>query len=158
MLNRLVKIIVDRKIFCWDRKNLEIKVLAVLIYYAGISYRKVRDIFECIEPFSHEALRKWYSKLKVLFVHEKKHRRAIAVDETKVKLENRWVYIWNAIDVDNREVIAIHVSTTRTSLNALYFLRKVQTFGERNAVEQWYSLFKARVKRFWKGFPYHIVH
>ena len=186
MLDRLVKIIVDRKIFCWDRKNLETKVLAVLIYQVGISYRKVRDILECIEPFSHEALRKWYSKLKVLFVHKKKHRRAVAVDETKVKLENQWVYIWNAIDVDNREVIAIHVSTTRTSLDALYFLRKVlecceneplilvdggpwyrwalqrlglrydhQTFGERNAIEQWYSLFKARVKRFWKRFPYH---
>ena len=51
MLDRLLKIIVDRKIFCWDSKNLEIKVLAVLIYQAGISYRKVRDIFECIEPF-----------------------------------------------------------------------------------------------------------
>jgi len=83
------------------------------------------------------------------------------------------------IDVDNQEIIAVHVSTTRTSLDALYFLRKVlecceneplilvdggpwyrwalqrlglrydhQTFGERNAIEQWYSLFKARVKRF----------
>ena len=68
MLDRLVKIIEDRKIFCWDRKSLEIKVLAVLIYQVGISYRKVRDILEYIEPFSHEALRKWYSKLKVLFV------------------------------------------------------------------------------------------
>jgi len=60
-----------------------------------------------------------------LFVHKKKHRRAVEVDEAKVKLENQWIYIWSAIDVDNREVIAIHVSTTRTSLNALYFLRKV---------------------------------
>ena len=147
---------------------------------------QVRDILEWIEPFSHEALRKWYFRLKALFVHKRKHRRAVAVDETKVKLENQWVYIWNAIDVDNREVIAVHVSTTRTSLDALYFLRRVlecceneplilvdggpwyrwalqrlglrydhQTFGERNAIEQWYSLFKARVKRFWKRFPYH---
>ena len=147
---------------------------------------QVRDILECIEPFSHEALRKWYFRLKALFVHKRKHRRAVAVDETKVKLENQWVYIWNAIDVDNREVIAVHVSTTRTSLDVLYFLRRVlecceneplilvdggpwyrwalqrlglrydhQTFGERNAIEQWYSLFKARVKRFWKRFPYH---
>ena len=61
----------------------------------------------------------------MLFVQGKKHRRAIAVDETKVKLENQWIYIWNAIDVDNREVIAIHVSTTRTSLDTKYFLRKV---------------------------------
>ena len=89
MLDRLLKLIVDRKIFCWNRKNLEIKVLATLIYQAGISYRKVRDIFGCIESFSHEALRKWYLKLKALFVQEKKHHRAIAVDETKVKLENQ---------------------------------------------------------------------
>ena len=39
--------------------------------------------------FSHEALRKWYLKLKTLFVREMKHRRAIAVDETKVKLEKQ---------------------------------------------------------------------
>jgi len=51
MLDRLLKIIVDRKIFYWDRKNLEIKTLAVLVYQAGISYRKVGDIFGCIEPF-----------------------------------------------------------------------------------------------------------
>ena len=186
MLDRLLKLIVDRKIFCWNRKNLEIKVLATLIYQAGISYRKVRDIFGCIESFSHEALRKWYLKLKALFVQEKKHHRAIPVDETKIKLENQWVYIWNAIDVDDHSILVVHVSTTRTSLDAMYFLRKVleycenkplilvdrgpwykwalqrlglrydhQTFGERNAIEQWYSLFKARVKRFWKRFPYH---
>jgi len=91
LLDRLMKIIVDRKIFCWDRKNLEIKVLAVLIYQVGVSYRKVRNILECIELFSHEALRKWYSRLKELFIHKKKYRRAVAVDETKVKLENQWV-------------------------------------------------------------------
>jgi len=44
MLDRLLKIIVDRR-------NLEIKVLAVLVYQAGVSYRKVRDIFGCIEPY-----------------------------------------------------------------------------------------------------------
>ncbi|HEC89022.1 MAG TPA: hypothetical protein ENI44_00365 [Thermoplasmatales archaeon] len=83
MLDRLLKLIVDRKIFRWNRKSLEIKVLATLIYQAGISYRKVRNIFGCIESFSHEALRKWYLKLKTLFVQDKRNRRAIAVDETQ---------------------------------------------------------------------------
>jgi len=32
---------------------------------------------------------------------------------------------WSATDVDNREIIAIHVSTTRTSLDVLYFMRRV---------------------------------
>ena len=84
MLDKLLKLIVDRKIFCWNRKNLEIKILATLIYQSGISYRKVRDIFEYIESFSHETLRKWYLKLKTLFVQDKRNRRAIAVDETQV--------------------------------------------------------------------------
>ena len=62
----------------------------------------------------------------MLFSCEKKHRRAIAVDETKVKLENQWVYIWSAIDVDDRSILAVHGSITRTSLDAnIYFLRKV---------------------------------
>ena len=57
-------------------------------------------ILECIEPFSHEALPKWYSRLKSLFVHKRRYRRAIAVDETKVKLKNQWVYIWNAVKMN----------------------------------------------------------
>lgn len=110
MLDRLLQSTADRKIFCWNRKNLEIKILATLIYQAGISYRKVRDIFGCIESFFHEALRKWYIKLGRLFINERKYRRAIAVDETRVKLENQWVYVWNAIDVDDHGLLVVHVS------------------------------------------------
>lgn len=33
--------------------------------------------------------------------------------------------MWNAIDVDEGIILAIHVSTTRTSFDAYYFLRKV---------------------------------
>ena len=43
----------------------------------------------------------------------------------------------------------------RWALQRLRLRYNHQTFGERNAIEQWYSLFKARVKRFWKRFPYH---
>ena len=136
------------------------------------------------EIFSYEAVRKWYHKCKDLFIVQKKRRRAVAMDETKVKLENEQIYIWNAIYVDEGNILAVHVSSTRTSFDAYYFLRKVlnvcenkplilvdkgpwyrwalqrlelkykhETFGERNAIEGWHSLFKAIVKRFWKCFP-----
>lgn len=32
---------------------------------------------------------------------------------------------WNAIDVDDRSVLAVHVSSSRTSFDAIYFLKKV---------------------------------
>ena len=49
----------------------------------------------------------------------------LAVDETKFKLENQWVYIWSAIDVDDCSILVVHVSTTRTLLDEHVFLRKV---------------------------------
>ena len=37
---------------------------------------------------------------------------------------------------------------------ALGLRLKVETFGKRNVVEQWFSLLKERLKRFWKRFPF----
>jgi len=84
LLDRLLEIIGDRKIFVRIKGSVGLKTLAILIYQAGISYRKVRDLVGYLESFSHEALRKLYIKLRRLFVQERKYRRA--VDETKVKL------------------------------------------------------------------------
>ncbi|MCD6482019.1 MAG: IS6 family transposase [Thermoplasmata archaeon] len=184
MLDLLVKLFEERKIFRRKRKDWKIKALAILLYFAGLSYRKTSKILRDFEIFSYEAVRKWYHKCKDLFIVKKKRRRVVAIDETKVKLENEQIYVWNAIDVDEGTILAVHVSTTRTSFDAYYFLRRVldtcenkplilvdkgpwyrwalqrlglkykhETFGERNAIEGWYSLFKARVKRFWKRFP-----
>jgi len=186
MVKQFVELLKERKIFRWNRKSMDTKALAILIYQAGLSYRKTRRILNLLENFSHESVRKWYTRCKELFDVDRRTRRAVAVDETKVKLENNQIYIWNAIDVDDRSILAVHVSSSRTSFDAIYFLKKVlekcenkplilvdrgpwykwalqrlgleykhQRFGERNAIEQWYSLFKARVKRFWKRFPYH---
>ena len=186
MLDLMVKLFEERKIFRRKRKDWKIKALAILIYFAGLSYRKTSKILRDFERFSYEAVRQWYHKCKDLFLIRKEERRAIAIDETKVKLENKQIYVWNAIDIDRGVILAVHVSTTRTSFDALYFLKKIlelcenkpliivdkgpwngwalqrlglrykhETFGERNAIEGWYSLFKARVKRFWKRFPFH---
>ena len=78
-----------------------------------------------LEEFSHESVRKWYTRCKSLFDVKKRWRRAIAVDETKVKLENEQIYIWNAIDVDSRVILAVYVLETRTTLDAIYIFKRV---------------------------------
>lgn len=186
MLNRIVELLENRKIFVRQRTNHEIKVIALLVYHAGLSYRKTSAIIGNLEPFSYEALRKWYKKCSEFFCPQKKQRLVVAIDETKVKWERQQIYIWNAIDIEDHVVLAVHISVSRTSFDALYFLKLVlnscqkkpfilvdggpwyrwafqrlglqwqhQTFGERNHIEQWYNQYKARVKRFWKRFPYH---
>ena len=185
MLDHLIELCKERKIFLRKRKNWKIKALSVLLYHMGLSYRKTSAVLNDMESFSYEAVRQWYTRCHDLFSVERGNRKAVAVDETKVKIEHKQIYIWNAIDVDKKVILAMHISITRTSFDAIHVLRKVlntctnkpiilvdrgpwyrwalqrlglqfqhQTFGERNAIEGWYSLYKARVKRFWKRFPY----
>jgi transposase-like protein len=186
MLNQLMEILDDKKIFIRYRNSNKTKALAMLIYHAGLFYRKTSAIIGELENFSYEALRKWYKKCASLFQPGKQIRRIIAVDETMIKKEGLQIYIWNVIDIEAKTIIAVHLSTSRRSFDTIYFLRRVlvaynnqpfilvdwgpwyrwafqrfglpfehQTFGERNAIEQWYSQFKARVNRFWKRFHYH---
>ncbi len=119
----------------------------------------------------------------VLKQPEKEKRRLIAVDETKIKLEKKLIFVWAAIDVDTKECLAVWASEGRGSFEAYVFLREVlkyyenkpeivvdrgfctwalqrlglkyrhETFGERNAVEGFFSRFKERTKRFWNRFP-----
>ncbi len=121
MLNQLMELLKDRKIFLRQRKSAKIKALAILIYHAGLSYRKKSKIIGELESFSYEALRKWYKKCSCLFQTEKVTRHIIAVDETKIKKEGQQIYIWNAIDIEAKTIIAVHLSTTRTSLDAIHF-------------------------------------
>ena len=109
----------------------------------------------------------------------------IAIDETKLKPENKHIFVWSAIDVDTKECLFIWASEGRSSFHAYAFIKEVlkfcenepevvvdrglwykwalqrlglkykhETFGERNAVEGFFSLLKERTKRFWNRFPF----
>lgn len=185
VLNEIVKICKHKKIFKRNKKGIETKILGVLMYHRGLSYRDTSKILGVIEQSSYEAVHYWYKQFNELFAIGVKERRAIALDETKVKRCKKQVFLWTAVDVDSKEVLGVYISDTRTGLDTSSFLKyilrfctnrpvfigdkapwyrwalkrlgleyKHETFGERNAVEQWYSPFKHRVKRFWKRFPY----
>jgi len=66
-----------------------------------------------MEASSYEAVHYWYKQFQELFFVSCKERRAIALDETKVKLEKEQVFLWTAVDVDSKEILAIYISDTR---------------------------------------------
>ena len=100
------------------------KVRAVLLYMAGLSYRDIAYVLRVV-PCSHEAVRLWVKKLELLTVKvEAKPRRMVAADETKVKVNGEWCYVWAAVDVDTRELLATWVSWQRNIMHAQAFLRK----------------------------------
>jgi transposase-like protein len=78
-----------------------------------------------LEPISKSAvhyLAKRVSEIRV--AREPRYRRCIAVDETKLRVKKSYVYIWSAVDVDSKELLALEASYGRSSLNALAFLKK----------------------------------
>jgi len=76
--------------------------------------------------FSHESVRIWFRRLREAFLRpERKRRSLVAVDETKLKLCGEHLYVWAAIDVKTKEILACRVSWTRNIMQAEAFLRKV---------------------------------
>jgi transposase-like protein len=55
---------------------------------------------------------------------EPRCRRCVAVDETKLCVKKSYVYIWSAVEVDSRELLALEASYGRSTLNELAFLKK----------------------------------
>ncbi len=78
-----------------------------------------------LEPISKSAVHYLAKKVSEIRVaREPRYRRCIAVDETKLSVKGVHVYVWSAVDVDSKELLALEASYGRSSLNALAFLKK----------------------------------
>jgi transposase-like protein len=90
------------------------------------SCRRVSKVLSMgLEPISKSTVHYLARKVSsVKIAKEPRYRRCIAVDETKLSVKGVYVYVWSAVDVDSRELLALEASYGRSSLNALSFLKK----------------------------------
>jgi len=122
------EVLLDRvqvlRVFKRNRKPLRVKILATSLYHAGLSYRVTAGFMGFEAEFSYEAVRLWRNRLEEAVPKpQRRYRPVIAVDETKLKRSGEQLYIWAAMDVEAKEILALHVSWTRSSLDALLFLQ-----------------------------------
>jgi len=125
VLHRVENAIESRKLFVRQRKSNWLRALGVVLYHLGLSLRDTSLVLDGIGGASHEAVRKWYARCRDIFTVETRSRRAIAVDETKIKIRGEWMFLWAAIDIDSWEILFVWVSQGRSGLEAISFLRKV---------------------------------
>jgi len=113
-------------VFHRNKKTLRVKVLSNIPYYSGLSYRVVARVSGGLASFTYESVHKWFRRLREALPKPKRmRRRVVAVDETKLKLNGEQLYVWAAVDVKSREVLACRVSWTRNIMGAEALLRKV---------------------------------
>jgi len=112
-------------VFHRNKKTLRVKVLSNIPYYSGLSYRVVARVSGGLASFTYESVHKWFRRLReALPKPTRRCRRTVAVDETKLNLKGEQLFIWAAVDVKTKEVLACRVSWTKSSMQA-------ETFSER---------------------------
>ena len=109
---------------------MEFKILAALLYFFGLSLRKTSNYLSLFEEISHESVRIYYHRLKKVLKKPRKKERRLSIDETKLKLEKKLIFVWTAVDVDTKECLAIWASEGRTSFHAYVFLKEVLKYCE----------------------------
>ena len=104
-------------------KTLEKKIRAAELYLKGLSYRQAARILRINHTTVWETVQKLVESVytpKILAV--RKQRNFIAVDETVIKINGEKRYLWVAIDVESREVLAVWITSTRNWWIARDFL------------------------------------
>jgi transposase-like protein len=122
----LLKAVQDGHVFRRNKRPLGTKVLACLLYMSGLSYRAMTYQTGII-PGSHVAVHYWVHRLEgMVSAVPRRERKIVAVDETVVKLQGRPVYVWGAIDVDTKELLAVYASYGRAFVNAEVMMKRVE--------------------------------
>jgi putative transposase len=115
--NTLLKAVQDARIFKRNKRPLGSKVIASLLYMSGLSYRAMTYQTRVIEA-SHVSVFRWVHALKGIVSHPpRSERKIVAIDETKLKINGRQVFVWAAIDADTKELLAVYASYYRSSIN-----------------------------------------
>jgi len=95
-----------------------------MLYIAGLSLRNISERYHItMDPW--ESIRRWLHKFSRIFSVEKMFRKAVALDETVVKLHGFRAYVWSAVDIESGEILAIYASWSRNIIVAMEFIKIV---------------------------------
>ena len=122
----LQEIIMELNIFKRNKTPREIKVLAIALFLQGMGVRRISKIVNRSKTAIHYWTVKFRESLNCKI--ERKKRKCIAIDETKIKVNSTWYFVYAAVDADTRELIAMKAYTARNYLTTLDFIRHVMKF------------------------------
>ncbi|GAB6066235.1 hypothetical protein JCM9492_13370 [Aquifex pyrophilus] len=163
----------------------KVKVLAVIMYFNGFSFRKVAEVLNQTMGIEvgPEAVRQWWHALAKFLQGIYTLAMFVYVDETKIKARNKRYILWIATTRNGKPTF-VWLSNKRNSKTAklvLYnskgyvfitdkgpwYVKAVrelrcgwihETFGSRNVVERFFRHIKHRMKAFYKRFPHNAKY
>ena len=105
------------------------------LYFSGLSLRQTSERLPIFVKRNHVSIWNWIQKY-----HPQKisySRRKISeyiVDETLIKVGSQYIWIWVAIEPENREILALNISKERNMLIAERFIADLVKIHGRHPV------------------------
>ena len=97
MFTQLTELIETHNVFVRERKPTSLRATGIALLYFGLSCRQTAEVLSFSDDASHEAVRQWYHRVqKLLRNPSKRCRPTVAIDETKIKVEGIWYFLWAA--------------------------------------------------------------
>ncbi len=102
------------------------------LYFSGLSLRRASERLDCFIKRNHVTIWNWIQKYQPRRMSSK--RKSISeyiVDETLLKVGSEYIWLWVAIEPENRQILALSISKERNMFVAERFLGGiVKIFGK----------------------------
>jgi len=93
------------------------------LYFSGLSLRKASERLSQLFKRNHVSIWNWIQKYKPLKIQDRKKKiLEYIVDETLIKIGSEYIWIWVAIEPEDRQILALSISKERNMFVAERFL------------------------------------
>ncbi|KAA2281217.1 DDE-type integrase/transposase/recombinase [Candidatus Nitrosocosmicus agrestis] len=93
------------------------------LYFSGLSLRKTSERLSQIYQRNHVSIWNWIQKYKPLKIRVRKRKiLEYIVDETLIMIGSEYIWIWVAIEPENRQILSLSISKERNMFVAERFL------------------------------------
>ncbi|MBA3284646.1 MAG: IS6 family transposase [Nitrosopumilus sp.] len=101
--------------------------------FSGLSLRRVSERLSCFIKRDHVSIWNWIRKYKPQRISTKKRKICeFIVDETVIKIGSEYFWLWVAIDLKTKRILALNISKERNMFGMERFiLGIVKAIGKR---------------------------
>ena len=84
------------------------------LYFSGLSLRRTSERLSCYIQRNHVSVWNWIQRYRPqrIFIRSKKISEYI-VDETLLKVGSEYIWLWIAIEPENKQILALSISKER---------------------------------------------
>ena len=110
------------------RKRTEPEDIAysLYLYFLGLSLRNTSKAVSRFVKRSHTAIRDWIQRYNPEMLSSRKISvTEFIIDETIIKVGSEYIWLWIAIENDNREILQISISKERNMFVAERFIQSL---------------------------------